>query len=263
MRSMSKPPAAPRKPAAKRAAKKPAARGRRPLDRGLRAAKDALYREHIIDVAERVFGEQGFAKTKMQDIARAAGISLGTLYQSYPGKRELYRGLLIARDTQMLNAVVTEGQGIIQQPRSIEQVLGLMEVHLRFLLNHPDYLRMQLQEGHAWYHGAAHPSSVEQQLWERGLSVMEQLFRWGIDEELFVPDQPANLARMLLSMQQTRLANWMMADMQESHEAVIRRVQADFVRVFCRTAVAAKLLNKDSANLSAATLKRMHAPAAK
>src|SRR3569623_1794934 len=58
-------------------------RGRRPQARKLRDAKDAMYREHIMEVAERIFADQGFANTKMQDIAAVAGISLGTLYQSY------------------------------------------------------------------------------------------------------------------------------------------------------------------------------------
>ena len=47
-------------------------KGRRPQASDLRAAKDELYRRHILAVAESVFAEQGFASTKMQDIARSA-----------------------------------------------------------------------------------------------------------------------------------------------------------------------------------------------
>ena len=225
-------------------------RGRRPQSRELKAAKDALYREHIQEAAERIFAEQGFDDTKMQDVARAAGVSLATLYQAYPGKDELYRAILIARDGQMLGAVMAHGQQVLQQPQSVERLLGLMEIHLRFLLQHPDYLRMQLQQGHAWYHRTAWPSREEQAMWERGLAVMSQVFEWGIAQGLFVAGDPSDQARLMLAVQQARLANWVGTGMREPHAAVMARIQADFVRTFCRPNMAAQLLSTDGAALS-------------
>jgi AcrR family transcriptional regulator len=244
--------------------KKPAtpvrpARGRRPQSKALRAAKDALYRQHIMEIAERIFAEQGFNDTKMQEIARLVGISLATLYQAYPGKAELYRAILIARDGEMLNTVMARGQQILQQPQSIERLLWLMETHLRFLLEHPDYLRMQLQQGHAWYHSTAWPSREEQQMWERGLTVMAQVLSWGQQQGFFIPGDAADQARLMLAMQQTRLANWVSGGMQEPHAAVMARIQTDFVRNFCHAPVAAELLSADGVTLNKATCDRIRA----
>ena len=224
--------------------------GRRPQAADLKAAKDALYRKHILAVAESVFADQGFGSAKMQDIARAAGISLGTLYQSYPSKRDLHRGVLIARDTEMFEAVMQQGQAILQNPESMTRLLSLQRIHLQYLLEHPDYLRMQLHEGYVWYHDAAWPSSEEQQLWVRGLDVIEQVFNWGASQGLLVPGTPRDDARLLMVMQQTRLANWVMAGMQEPQDTVIARILADFVRQFCRPEVAARLLTSDGASLN-------------
>lgn len=228
-------------------------RGRGPQARKLQAAKDAIYREHIMEVAEGMFAERGFDNTKMQDIASAAGISLGTLYQTFPGKNELYRRLLITRDEQMFNEAMTRGQPVFQQPQSTEQLLWLMEAHVRFLLTHSDYLRIQLQEGYAWYHRAAQPSTDEQQLWERGLTAIEYVLEWGMREQQFVPGDSREQARLMMAMQQTRLANWVMDGMREPHEAVIARIQADFVRQFCRPAVAAGMLSEDGGHLNERT----------
>lgn len=225
-------------------------RGRRPQSLDLRAAKDALYREHIMDAAERIFAEQGFADARMNDIARAVGISLGTLYQAYPGKTDLHRAILIARDQEMLNNVLTKGQKVLQQPQTILHLLWMTEIHLSFLLEHPDYLRMQLQEGHVWYHSTAWPSSDEQQMWERGLTAMKQVFAWGQAQKLFVPGDVADQARLMMALQQARLANWVGAGMQEPHAAVMARVQSDFVRTFCRPAHAAELLSADGSSLN-------------
>lgn len=234
-------------------------RGRKPQSAQLREAREALYREHILEVAEAIFADQGFANTRMQDIAKAAGISLAKLYQVYPGKDELYRGILIERDAEMLEAVMSKGQALLAQPQSVEQLLWLTGINLRYLLEHPDYLRMQLQEGYAWYHSAAQASTDEKMMWERGLAMMEQVFAWGAQAGFFLPDNPTDMARMLMSLQQTRLANWVSANMQEAHDRVIQRIQADFVRNFCVPKVAAQLLAKDGASLSKATQEKIQA----
>lgn len=213
-----------------------------------------------MEVAERMFAEQGFSNTKMQDIASAAGISLGTLYQSYSGKRELYRRLLVSRDGQMFNEVMTKGQDVLQQtPQSVEQLLWLMEGHVRFLLEHADYLRIQLNEGYAWYHQAAQPSSEEQQMYDRGMQAIEQVLQWGMEQGHFVPGDAGNEARMMMSMQQTRLANWVMDGMQEAHDPVIARIQADFVRQFCRPALVSAMMSDDGTGLDGNVIERIRA----
>jgi len=234
-------------------------RGRAPRAKTLQDAKDALYKEHIMEVAERIFAEQGFNNAKMQDIASEAGISLGRLYLSYPGKSDLHRSLLIARDSQMLNAVLAKGQDSLQAPSTIEEVLFYNETHLHFLLQHPNYLRMQLQEGHAWYHQSAQPTREEQVMWDRGLLVLKTLFTWGISQGFFSPAPAEHQGRMLLSLQQTRLANWVMDGMKASHESVVLGIQADFIRLFCKPEMTAKLLSPDGAGLSDKTIKRIRA----
>ncbi|MFG3513074.1 TetR/AcrR family transcriptional regulator [Streptomyces bobili] len=46
---------------------------------------------HILDSALTVFHQYGYAKTTMQDIARAAGMSRAALYLHFAGKEELFR----------------------------------------------------------------------------------------------------------------------------------------------------------------------------
>lgn len=232
-------------------------RGRRGQSRQLREARDALYREHIMDVAERIFARQGYAETRMQDVAKEAGISLAKLYQAFPGKDDLYRGILITRDSEMINAVMEKGGDVLQQFGSIEQLLWMSEINVRFLLEHPDYLRMQLQEGYAWYHSAAQASSDEKMMWERGQSIMAQVFNWGMQAGLFVRDKPTDMARMLMSLQQTRLANWVADDMTEGHDVVVERVLTDFVRNFCTASTASRLLSRDGSGLNEMTRKKI------
>lgn len=50
--------------------------------------------EAILDAAEAHFALRGFEATKIADIARDAGVAVGTIYLRYPGKEELLAGIL-------------------------------------------------------------------------------------------------------------------------------------------------------------------------
>ena len=61
-------------------------------------------RQQIIVAAKRVFSERGFSKTTMEDIAREAELSPGTLYLYFKNKDELYASLsLRARPKNCFN----------------------------------------------------------------------------------------------------------------------------------------------------------------
>ena len=47
----------------------------------------------ILDAALRVFGQYGFRRTSMDDIAREAGIGKGTVYLSFASKEEVFQAL--------------------------------------------------------------------------------------------------------------------------------------------------------------------------
>jgi len=59
-------------------------------------------RQQIIVAAKRVFSEGGFSKTTMEDIAREAELSPGTLYLYFKNKDELYASLSL-RILQYMN----------------------------------------------------------------------------------------------------------------------------------------------------------------
>jgi AcrR family transcriptional regulator len=47
----------------------------------------------ILDAALRVFGQYGYRRTSMDDIAREAGIAKGTIYLSFASKEEVFQAL--------------------------------------------------------------------------------------------------------------------------------------------------------------------------
>ena len=53
--------------------------------------------EEILDAAFTVFAEEGFARTKLDDVARRAGVSKGTLYLYFDSKETLFREMVRAK----------------------------------------------------------------------------------------------------------------------------------------------------------------------
>ena len=59
-------------------------------------------RAGILDAALRVFGQYGYRRASMDDIAREAGIGKGTIYLSFAGKDEVFQALSQALSERML-----------------------------------------------------------------------------------------------------------------------------------------------------------------
>jgi AcrR family transcriptional regulator len=53
--------------------------------------------EEILDAALAVFGESGFARAKIDDVARLAGVSKGTVYLYFDSKESLFREMVRAK----------------------------------------------------------------------------------------------------------------------------------------------------------------------
>jgi len=57
--------------------------------------KGELTRKSIEDTAYRLFLEQGYSATSMRQIAEQAGIALGSIYNHFAGKDEIFQELII------------------------------------------------------------------------------------------------------------------------------------------------------------------------
>src|SRR5690348_8358437 len=80
-------------------------RSRRQVKAGARAGGDmarerlsrAERRTAILDAAGEVFGAKGFEATRMDDVARVAGIAKGLLYKHFDSKDALFEALVDRR----------------------------------------------------------------------------------------------------------------------------------------------------------------------
>jgi AcrR family transcriptional regulator len=72
-----------------------------------RAETKARTRALLLDAAARTFARKGYAGASVEEIAEAAGFSIGALYSNFGGKEQLFIELLTTRSSALID---TAGQ---------------------------------------------------------------------------------------------------------------------------------------------------------
>jgi len=194
---------------------------RRPREEARKARND-LYRQHIVDAAEKVFAERGFDNAKVQEISDLAGLSMGTIYAIFPGKAELYRAILDERGhelRELVRAVVSDDAA----PR--ETLRRLIRAYIGYFVAHPDFLRTYLRQGTSWVLTPSPGTDTRVQHWKEIHALQTELFRRGIASGDFTDEDPAYLAKMFSAMDQVLLAEWVEAGMKEDEPRLAQRLQ--------------------------------------
>jgi AcrR family transcriptional regulator len=150
----------------------------------------------ILDAALEVFGERGLAAARLEDIARTAGVSKGTIYLYFPNKEALFCEMIREIPVRYLATV----EGMISEDASARDQLR------QYLHNSWEYLRtpsfeilyrLILSELHHF------PDLYEQFVEEvpmRSMRILSDIVRRGIERGEFRDIDPLAAGRMLHSL---------------------------------------------------------------
>jgi len=75
-------------------------------------SEDNPKRRQILDGARRMFLSRGFEGTSMQDVARAAGVSKGTLYVYFDSKEAMFEALVLTECGRLQRTIRQLGAGV-------------------------------------------------------------------------------------------------------------------------------------------------------
>jgi AcrR family transcriptional regulator len=194
----------------------------------LAVARERMYRELVFECAERVFAEKGFVESSMQDLAAEAGISLKTLYATFPGKDDIYKEILRVRGLGLLAAI-----GEVKKPDSAAMAQFEVGIHgiVGFLIDHQRFFRILLQEGQAW---GLNPRGEEAQAtWEAGLVAVREILVGGIESGEFLPADPDLLAPTVSAILQVQLAGLLDRGDDADAEAISGQILETLRRLLC------------------------------
>lgn len=199
--------------------------------RGARAAREAAYRELVVDAAERVFGKKGYDATRMQDIAAEAGLALATLYGILRGKEEIYAAIHEARGRALLERAALAAAGAKSALEALE--VGV-EAYVAFLVEHPSYLRIHLLESQPWALDPRFTCAAQRRQWREGLELSVGVFRAGIAEGSIRPGDPTLHAKQMIAAHQVFLAHWVEGGMKQPRAELVEEMRAFVRRAFTR-----------------------------
>lgn len=101
---------------------------------GRKQREFVLRRQEILQAAQHLFARNGFSKVSMQDIARASEFSVGSLYNFFNNKNELYQCLIAEtalRIRDQLLTALSQGENEVQQLKNyLQGVVNMLEDNL-------------------------------------------------------------------------------------------------------------------------------------
>ena len=101
------------------------------------------HQAEILRAAGRLFAQQGYTATNIEEIAEAAGIAKGTVYLYFPSKEAVFAGVLETN----LEALTTETIDAMSAVATLEDRLRLfLDVRVRYMQQHQEFLRVYLAE---------------------------------------------------------------------------------------------------------------------
>ena len=170
----------------------PSARPDRPAGPAgsLRAEQVAQTRSALIGAGRRLFGEQGYAATSVDDLARAARVTTGALYHHFPTKTALFETVFEAVHAELMKASASAASGAADE---LDALARGFDAFLDAVLE-PDVQRIIVTDAPAVL-GLARFTEVDERY---AVSAVVAALQAADDAGRLHADDPETLARLLL-----------------------------------------------------------------
>jgi TetR/AcrR family transcriptional regulator len=100
-------------------------------------------RNEILDIALKLFSEQGFRNVSMQQIAEASEFAVGTLYNFFESKETLFEELINTTGQQVLSEFLE----VLNEPGSEKDILrAFIMIQPKFLVKHGKIIKLYFSE---------------------------------------------------------------------------------------------------------------------
>ncbi|MBU0574815.1 MAG: TetR/AcrR family transcriptional regulator [Proteobacteria bacterium] len=141
----------------------------------------------ILKAARKLFFEKGFRQVTVENIARKAEFSKGSIYLYFNSKEEIYSQILL-NDIDKFHDRVAD---ILQGPSSAsEALIRVAEIYVDFFLNDRELFRI-LMNFILRIDDMNLPEDMNNHIIKttnRTISIIEQVFKYGIEKGEFPPD---------------------------------------------------------------------------
>jgi len=161
-----------------------------------------LRRADILDAAVKNFAAKGFHNATVAEIAAASGFAIGTLYQFFESKEQLYTAMLTEKLAMMyagIRAAVEEESDIV---RKIEL---LVASHFRYVEENAEFCSIFVRGDYlSISEGSAELRTRMRSDYARHVAFIEEVMRTGFLKEM----DPPMMAAALMGIVNSYAAKW-------------------------------------------------------
>jgi AcrR family transcriptional regulator len=111
-----------------------------------RQQRSSARREAILAAALEEFSTQGFAATRLEDVAKRAGVAKGTIYLHFRDKESLFQELIRTMLTPLVGSIEALRDADIPMRALADQIVELF-VREIFMTRRKDMIRLMITEG--------------------------------------------------------------------------------------------------------------------
>ena len=160
----------------------------------------------ILEAAMAVFGRNGFAQTRMDDIAQEAGLAKATLYLYFPSKEALIAAILETYFADGLDELraMSAARGPVA-----DSLIGWMYRRMRELQDHPGYLGIGF-EFHALATRDPQTRAIVLRAFEQYRDALAAVLRGGMEHGEIATGDATELAIAIISLTEGLTMLWML-----------------------------------------------------
>ncbi len=177
-----------------------------PPARPTRREKERLaHRAAILDAAERVFAAKGFPGATIAEIAREAEFAVGSIYNFFPGKRELAEAVMLRIATERVEEVEREVLPHAAEPGAAG-LRAFVRVWVRHYDTHGAFLRMGMDYQRT--QGRREPPETFKRLFHDYRAASERVFSEGLRRGIYRKLDAEDLVRAFEGLAHEYLFEW-------------------------------------------------------
>ena len=171
-------------------------------------------REEILKAAEKIFAQNGFYNSTVAEIAKESEFAIGTLYQFFTNKEELYYTMMIEKFDLLYKTLQTR---VSENNTCLEKLSCLVEEVLSFIEQHVDFFKIFTWELNVL--NSNMNNQLKDQLIEKHftyIQLISDVIKEGFKEGVLQQGNADDLSTALVGMMNIFSFNWIYNRQQES-----------------------------------------------
>ncbi len=175
-----------------------------------------------MEAALELFSRKGFHGTTIAEVAKRAGVGVGTIYQHFKSKEELYLSPLEERCQELLETL----QALAQEEAPTRETLSkMLQAQTAFVEKHRSFFKLYLSEQLATLEAVRERLGVKaDHLYGQFFRLYQEVMERGIEREELKPLPPSHLTRAFMGILNSFFFDWLkghIESLQEAQEIVL------------------------------------------